>query len=297
MIRESLQNVTIQHLPSFSVKGVHVNILRLDLLHPIVSGNKWFKLQYYLQDAIANKKNGVATFGGAYSNHIVATAYAAKEAGLQSTGYIRGEKPNKLSATLEDAIKCGMQLAFIDREMYRDKELIIRQNNDPQFYWIMEGGYGDLGSKGAAGILKIADIGGYSHILCAVGTGTMLSGLIRASLPGQEVAGISVLKNHFGLEKEVEALLDKDSKSKTFSILHHYHFGGYAKHPPKLIAFMRDTWLQEQLPTDIVYTSKLLFAAKDLIEGNYFPIGTRLLLIHSGGLQGNACLPPNTIPF
>jgi len=211
MIRESLQNITIQHLPFFSAKNVPVDILRLDLLHPIVSGNKWFKLQYYLQDAIAGKKNIIATFGGAYSNHIVATAYAAKEAGLQSMGYIRGENPGKLSATLQDAVKYGMQLAFVDREMYRDKELIIQQNHDPQFYWIMEGGYGNLGSKGAADILKVIDTSGYSHILCAVGTGTMLSGLIRASLPGQEVTGISVLKNHFGLEEEVDALLDEDS--------------------------------------------------------------------------------------
>ncbi len=297
MIRECLQNIKVQHLPSFSAKNMPVDILRLDQLHPVVSGNKWFKLQYYLQDTIASKKTTVATFGGAYSNHIVATAYAAKEAGLQSLGYIRGEKPNKLSLTLQNAIEYGMQLAFIDRKMYRDKEWVIQQNNDPQFYWIMEGGYGDLGSKGAADILKPVDTSGYSHILCAVGTGTMLSGLVRAALPGQQVIGISVLKDHFGLEKEVNALLDEDSKKKKFSIHHHYHFGGYAKHPPELIAFMRETWLQEQLPTDIVYTSKLLFAAKKLIAGDYFPGGARVLLIHSGGLQGNTSLPPNTLPF
>jgi 1-aminocyclopropane-1-carboxylate deaminase len=296
-MRESLENVIIQHLPHLSTDEVKVDILRLDLLHPVVSGNKWFKLKYYLTDAVARNKNTIATFGGAYSNHIVATAYAAMEAGLQSIGFIRGERPRHLSTALQDAASYGMDLAFTERELYRDKEMIMRAEDKHNFYWVMEGGCGELGSKGASDILRITDTHHYSHILCAVGTGTMLSGLIRASLPGQELIGISVLKNNRSLEKEVLSLLDDKDNKKNFSILHDYHFGGYAKHPPELTGFMCDLWEKEKLPTDIVYTSKLLFAAKGLVAANRFPAAARILLIHSGGLQGNNSLPPNTLPF
>lgn len=296
-MRESLENITIQHLPYFSTKDVQVDILRLDLLHPVVSGNKWFKLKYYLQDAISQNKNTIATFGGAYSNHIVATAFAAKQAGLSSVGFIRGERPAELSITLQDAGSFGMDLVFTERESYRHKETIMQREDKPNFYWVMEGGYGELGSKGAADILPVAGHNNYSHILCATGTGTMLSGLIRSAVPGQQVIGISVLKNHFALQKEVLSLLSEEDRLKSFSILHDYHFGGYAKHPPELIGFMREIWVREKLPTDIVYTSKLLFAVKELIAANQFPVGARILLIHSGGLQGNSSLPPNTLPF
>jgi 1-aminocyclopropane-1-carboxylate deaminase len=296
-MKDSLRNCRIQPLPSFSIKDVPVAILRLDLLHPVVSGNKWFKLQYYLQDAIHTGKSRIASFGGAYSNHIVATAYAAREADLESIGYIRGEKPAQLSHTLLDAMEYGMELVFIGRDEYRRKEEIIQEKNDPEIYWIMEGGYGILGAKGASDILQIADTDQYTHILCAVGTGTMMAGLVKTATPRQQVIGISVMKNNPGLLEKVSSLLNSDENEKRFSILHDYHFGGYAKHPPELIEFMKETWLAEQLPTDIVYTSKLLYAVKELVAGNYFPPGSRVLLVHSGGLQGNASLPPGTLSF
>ena len=297
-MRENLQDIKIQHLPGFSTQEVSVDILRLDLLHPVVSGNKWFKLQYYLQDAIATGKNTIASFGGAYSNHIVATAYAAREAGLKSIGYIRGERATELSPTLLNAMNYGMELVFVDRTLYRKKEEnIISQNNNANIYWIMEGGYGMLGAKGASDILTVTDTSQYSHILCAVGTGTMMAGLIKTALPQQELIGISVLKNNPEMENEVCSLLNSDENKKPFSILHGYHFGGYAKHPAALIQFMKETWQAEKLPTDIVYTSKLLFAAKDLIAVDQFLPGSRVLLIHSGGLQGNQSLPFNTLPF
>jgi 1-aminocyclopropane-1-carboxylate deaminase len=294
---ENVQNIQVQHLPHFSSQDAGVDILRLDQLHPVISGNKWFKLQYYLQDALANKKNTIATFGGAFSNHIVATAYAAKRAGLKSIGYIRGEKTIPASATLLQAENYGMELVYVERNAYHNKEEIIQNHTHPQCYWIREGGYGELGSKGAAGILQVTNTSPYSYILCAVGTGTMMSGLIRSSLPAQKIIGISVLKNNFDLEKQVLSLLEDEENRKPFSILHDYHFGGYAKYPPDLISFMQETWLAEKLPTDIVYTSKLLFATKDLVSHNYFPSRARILLIHSGGLQGNTSLPPGTLPF
>lgn len=296
-MQESLQNINVQRLRSFSAKDMPVDVLRLDSIHPVVSGNKWFKLQYYLQDAIAQRKNTIATFGGAWSNHIVAAAFAAKASGLQSIGFIRGDQHVARSETLQQAAAYGMKLSFVDRETYRDKASVINAHPDPGIYWIMEGGYGELGSKGAAGILSSADTSSYTHILCAVGTGTMLSGLVRAALPGQNIMGISVLKNNSGIEAAIRSLLGSAQRHQPFSINHDYHFGGYARHPAELIRFMIGLWETEQLPTDIVYTSKLLFAARDLLLKNHFPMRARILLVHSGGLQGNHSLPPGTLPF
>jgi 1-aminocyclopropane-1-carboxylate deaminase len=296
-MRESLQNTRLEPLPGFSNAAIEVSILRLDLLHPVVSGNKWFKLQYYLKEALASGKTTIASFGGAYSNHIVATAYAAKQAGLKSIGYIRGEMNTKLTPTLRDANEYGMQLVFTDRGSYRDKDTIMQQNAQPAVYWIMEGGYGIPGANGAAGILNAAETRDYTDIICAVGTGTMMAGLIKAAETGQRVTGISVLKNHFELENDVRALLTNAEKERPFTILHDYHFGGYAKYNGDLLGFMNQTWQSTGVPTDIVYTAKLLFAARDLLEKGYFVPGSRLLIIHSGGLQGNRSLPQGTLDF
>ena len=296
-MKEDIRNCKIQHLPFFSFNGVNVDILRLDLLHPIISGNKWFKLQYYLADAKAAGKSTIVSFGGAFSNHLVATAYATKKAGLKSIGYVRGDSATDLSSTLLNAKSYGMKLEFLDRETYRNKEEIKNKNSQMHHYWIREGGYGSLGAKGASEILNFTEITTYTHIICAVGTGTMMAGLIKSAVPDQEIMGISVMKNNLGLINDVRLLLNDTEQEKLFSIIHDYHFGGYAKHPKLLIDFMKDTWLKEQLPTDIVYTSKLLFAVKDLISKHYFTTGTKLLLIHSGGLQGNMALPANCLPY
>ncbi len=291
-----LQNIRVQSLPHFSSKEVLTDILRLDLLHPIVSGNKWFKLKYYLEETRLGGYHTIATFGGAFSNHIVATAYAAKEAGIQSHGYIRGELTDPLSPTLQQSQELGMELTFVSRDQFRQPENIIQANADPGVYWVREGGYGFLGAKGAGDILSSADTHVYTHIICAVGTGTMLAGLIGSAAMEQQLIGISVLKNHFELEQEVKSLLNA-SQHPPFTILHNYHFGGYAKHPAALIRFMCETWEATQLPTDIVYTSKLLYAVKELVATRYFPAGSRLLVIHSGGLQGNKSLPSGILPF
>lgn len=296
-MKKNIDKITIQPLPHFSNRGVLADILRLDLLHPVVSGNKWFKLQYYLADALDSGQATVATFGGAYSNHIVATAYAANEMGLKSMGYIRGEIPEKYNSTLSQAMDYGMELQFIERNAYRDKATIMQKEKLPGVYCIMEGGYGKTGAKGAGDIMAIADTQPYTDIVCAVGTGTMMAGLVQRAAPHQKITGISVLKNHLALKNEVKALLDEADKEKNFTILHDYHFGGYAKHPAELIAFMNTLWLTERLPTDMVYTAKLLFAVQDLINKDYFPAGSRLLLIHSGGLQGNNSLPAGSLLF
>ncbi len=292
----NIQNIHIQPLQSLSANNIQTDILRLDLVHPVISGNKWFKLKYYLEEARKQKAACLASFGGAFSNHIVALAYAAHINGFTSTGFIRGDEGVTLSSTLQEAKSYGMQLIFIDRDQYRNKDTIIQAYHQPGYYWIPEGGYGVLGAKGASDILSVADCSAYSHILCATGTGTMMSGLILAAQPHQKIIGISVLKNHLSIDDEIKELTGRPIDTD-FECIHGYHFGGYAKHPDNLLAFMRELWMDEQLPTDIVYTSKLCYAVKELIAKAYFPANSKLLLIHSGGLQGNRSLASGSLPF
>jgi 1-aminocyclopropane-1-carboxylate deaminase len=271
------------------------DVLRLDLIHPIVSGNKWFKLKYQIEEAIALKHSTIATFGGAFSNHIVATAYACKVVGINSIGYIRGEKLKSLSHTLQQAVEFGMELKFLNRTDYSQKEKI--QLSGKNFYWIEEGGYSIHGAKGASEILKQIDTNEYSHILCSCGTGTMIAGLITGALPHQTTIGFSALKGNFELEQNFLKIIPDPCKKKSFKIIHDYHFGGYAKHPKELLEFMNIIYNKTQLPTDIVYTSKLIYGAIDLCKQNYFYKENKLLIIHSGGLQGNLSLPKGTLIF
>ncbi len=266
------QPVLVQKIaaPWLKQRQTDVDVVRLDALHPVVSGNKWFKLQPYLNDAINKGFSEIVTFGGAFSNHIVACAFACKDLGLQCTGIIRGEEPKLWSHTLLRASEYGMKLCFVSREQYRDKALMAQGYSHA--YLIGEGGYGTLGAEGAAGILeKVADAGNYTHIVCATGTGTTLAGLVQGALPHQSVVGISVLKNHTSIREEVEALLFKNDLTKRWVVLHDYHFGGYAKYNPLLLRFMNETWQQHALPTDFVYTAKAWFALQQEMEnrGNY----------------------------
>jgi len=195
-------------LPAAKERNIRVFVLRLDRIHPIISGNKWFKLKYYLQDAQNQKKDHLVTLGGAYSNHIVATAAAGKLFGFKTSGIVRGEQPQKLSHSLLLAMEYGMHLIFVSRKDYRNKKI---PNDVPGIssdsYLINEGGYGSLGAKGAAEILDLCRKDNFSHIACAVGTATMMAGLVKASLPQQETIGIAVIKNATGLEEELFHLL------------------------------------------------------------------------------------------
>lgn len=276
-------------------KKVALDVLRLDKIHPVVSGNKWFKLKYYLDEALALDKKTVATFGGAWSNHIVAAAFACKEASLKSIGIIRGEQPAVLSDTLKKAAEYGMELHFVTREEYRNKESIKQKFANKNWYWINEGGYGELGAKGASEILSTVDLRHYSHIIAAVGTGTMLAGLLLAAGSKQKVIGISSMKGNLSLEKEISRLVEKQKPEVKFEVIHDYHFGGYGKHPLPLIDFINEIYAKHNLPLDIVYTGKTMFAIKDLTEKGFFEPGSRLLMIHSGGLQGNAGLTEKSL--
>lgn len=284
------------HADWLSNKKVVLDVVRLDSIHSVVSGNKWFKLKYYLQQASALNKTTVATFGGAWSNHVVATAFASKEASLTSVGIIRGEQPVILSDTLKKAMEYGMKLHFVSRKEYREKERIIQTFADKNWYWINEGGYGLLGAKGASEILSTIDVSGYTHIVAAVGTGTMLAGLLLSGVK-QKVLGISCMKGNLSLEKEVLQLVPGQKPEVAFQIVHDYHFGGYGKHPSQLIEFINEIYLEYQLPLDIIYTGKTFYAIKDLTKKDFFEPGSRMLMIHSGGLQGNNSLPAQVLAF
>jgi len=286
----------IQSILSFS-QSQKVDLLRLDLLHPIVSGNKFYKLQFYIAAAIENGVSKVASFGGPYSNHIVALAYTAKEAGLKSIGYIRTNADEPMTPSLKDAKAYGMELVYLGRTDFQSKKASILQSSEAMtdFYFIDEGGYGTIGAKGAATILTEQNTVHYDYIICAVGTGTMLAGCINAASPNQKIIGIPVLKNEGSIESEINALIE--DKNRTYTLLHQFHQGGYAKTNPMMLDFMNRLWDTEKIPTDIVYTSKLLFGVEQLIQENYFEKDASILVIHSGGLQGNRSLPAGSLKF
>jgi len=290
-------NIPVQTLQGDWFQNAHFDVLRLDKIHPVISGNKLFKLKYYVDEALVNGYTTIATFGGAYSNHLVATACAAHLSGLQSIGIIRGEQPEHLSATLKEAMHYGMQLEFVSRDAYNEKPAIINRFSNAETYWINEGGYGLKGAAGAATILANINTSAYTHIIATCGTGTMLAGLIQAANEDQKVIGICVLKGYESITTSIKALLPESSQHKLFDVLHQFHFGGYAKHPERLLNFMSELWFKEDLPTDIVYTSKLLFACKTLAEEGFFPSSSKVLIIHSGGLQGNRSLAKGVLPF
>ena len=286
----------IQSIASFG-HDQKVDLLRLDVIHPIVSGNKFYKLRYYIELALEKGVSTVASFGGPYSNHIVALAYTAKEAGLKSIGYIRTNTDEPMTPSLKEAKAYGMELVYLGRTDFQSKKAAILQSSEmnTDCYLIDEGGYGTIGAKGAATILTTQDTSHYDYIICAVGTGTMLAGIIHAADAHQKIIGIPVLKNEGSIESEINALLE--DKNRPYTLLHQFHQGGYAKTNPTMLDFMNRLWDADKIPTDIVYTSKLLFGVEQLINENYFEKDASILVIHSGGLQGNRSLPEGTLKF
>jgi 1-aminocyclopropane-1-carboxylate deaminase/D-cysteine desulfhydrase len=253
-------------------------MLRLDLLHPHISGNKWFKLNYNLQKARDLNKGTILTFGGAFSNHIAATAYACKAGGFRSIGIIRGEESSQANATLSKAKELGMELVFVSREAYKLKEgeayLHTLTSRFPDAWIVPEGGDNELGQKGCEEILTGAS-NLFTHIFCAYGTGTTFKGISKSLNPLQTLTGIHVLK--------YEATTDLPQSQ----ILNDYHFGGYAKHTAVLLEFK--SWFEERflIELDYVYTAKLVYAVFDLMKQGKLEKEDKILIIHSGGTQGN----------
>ncbi len=269
--------------------SVKVFIRREDLIHPFVSGNKFRKLKYNLLQAKIENQHTLLTFGGAYSNHIAATAFAGKEHGFQTVGVIRGEELEAKideNPTLQFAQDCGMKFEFVSRDTYRLKDTAnfvekLREKHG-SFYLVPEGGTNEFAVNGCEEILNKADED-YDFICCAVGTGGTISGLINGSFEGQKVLGFPALKGDF-LQKDIRNF----AKNNNFSLLNEYHFGGYGKVTSELIEFINSFYKKNKIPLDPIYTGKMVFGVIDLIQKNYFPKNAKILLIHTGGLQGVA---------
>lgn len=282
-----------------SSKQISVSIIRFDQLHPVVSGNKLFKLYYFLQNYQAGST--LVTFGGAYSNHLVATAFACKEKNIPCIGFVRGEKPASLSKTLIECINYGMQLKFLDRALYNNKETECFINELKNAYGqnimiVPEGGYHPMGAKGAS-LMMNAVSQDATHICCASGTATTFAGLLLKKQSHQQVVAIPVLKGMHDFEKRLQYLTGRTFGGTDLFIADAYHFGGYAKKTPQLLAFMNQLYQDFNIPTDFVYTGKMMFAVMDLIEKDFFPAGSNIVCVHTGGLQGNNSLPENTLTF
>jgi 1-aminocyclopropane-1-carboxylate deaminase len=264
-------------------------IKRDDLLHPHISGNKYRKLKYNLAEAKARGLKTLLTFGGAYSNHIAAVAAAGKEAGFLTIGIIRGEELKgeiSKNPTLSFAASCGMSLEFVSRETYRDKtsEQFINSLTKVfgPFYMLPEGGTNAFAVKGCEEILE-QDDSVFDYICCAVGTGGTISGIINSAQPHQKVLGFPALQGSF-LKNEVSQL----AAGGNWDLIQGYEFGGYGKIDSNLIAFVNNFREMHKIPLDPVYTGKMLFGVMDMISKGFFPEESKILAIHTGGLQGIA---------
>lgn len=286
---------SIQLHPNFKV-----DVLRIDAIDSIISGNKWYKLKYNIDAALRENAEGILTFGGQHSNHLAATAEACNRLGLKGVGIVRAEPHEALSDTLLFVKSKGMQLEFVSRSDYKNKHLpdsiTAFQQKFPNYFLVPEGGANALGRKGSAEIASY--ISTYDYVFCACGTATMYAG-IRAALPTSAVlGGINVLKGSNTLLEEVNALkvsqdlvagneeLERDLVTKSF-ISDRFSFKGYACFEPALLQIVEEVKSKFDLKLDHVYTSKLFYAVKTLATEGKLPANAKIVLIHSGGLQGN----------
>ncbi|RZG68844.1 1-aminocyclopropane-1-carboxylate deaminase/D-cysteine desulfhydrase [Acinetobacter bouvetii] len=267
--------------------GVTLAIKRLDSVHPQISGNKFFKLKYNFAAAQQQGLKQVLTFGGAYSNHIAATAYAAHLFGMQSIGIIRGEElaHKALNPTLQTAQDFGMQLQFVSRDAYRLKQssgfLTQLQAEFPNGYIIPEGGTNPLAIQGCTEILSPADLENFDLICCAAGTGGTIAGLIEASAAHQQVLGFSALKGDF-LTQDVKQWTAR----RNWRITDEFCQGGYAKTTPELMQFIQEFETAYSIPLEQIYTGKMLFGIQQMILRGEIKPEQRVLILHTGGLQG-----------
>ncbi len=279
--------------PSWGLDNIDIDVLRLDKIHPIISGNKWYKLKLYVAKAIEEKKS-VTTFGGGWSNHIVATAFACKQMGIPCKGIIRGIYDIEKSAMLSDAACYGMELIFLQKAAFAE----AKQNwHDEQALIIPEGGLGVAGVQGMMTLKNdVPDMANYTHIICAAGTGTMAAGLLSITDAHQKLLAINVTKNNPETKRTIQAFT-APHLHKRLEMLDNYHFGGYAKKSDQLIDFMNDIWKDLMLPLDFVYTARSFYALKNEMAQAHFPKGSKILFIHSGGLQGNRSIPKELLLY
>lgn len=283
------------NLELFKEKGIEVWVKRDDLIHDEVSGNKWRKLKYNIQAFNKGDYESILTFGGAYSNHILATAKVGNDFDIPTIGVIRGEEQISLNPTLERAKELGMQLHYVSRSTYKTKhEQSFLENLQKQFgnvYIVPEGGGNVEGVIGCKDIVEEINLD-FDFILTDCGTGATLAGIALALDESQKAIGIPVLKGGEFIFDEVKAfykLMKVDfSNLKNIDLVINYHFGGYAKHKSELISFMQDFYKLTGIKTDPIYTGKLFYALIDLVKQDYFSKGAKIVVVHTGGLQGIA---------
>jgi len=272
-------------LPLSREKGIHIDVKRDDMIHPFISGNKWRKLKYIIEKVRKDKRNHLVTFGGAWSNHVLATACLAASTGFRSTAYIRGERVENPILYLCELF--GMQLHFISREAYKQKERLfdLHHRNDPEAFFIDEGGFSPEATKGCEELVgELAS--SYQHIFCACGTGATLAGIAQGAAKwqkGARVHGIPVLKGGGFIHDAVRSIYPN---LRNIHLHTDYHFGGYAKSRPPLLDFVKRFCSTTGLLIEPVYTGKVFFAVMDLMEKNYFTAGDRILVVHTGGILG-----------
>ena len=276
--------------PWLAEQGVQLSVLRLDQVHPTISGNKWYKLKYNLQRAKEEQHDTLLTVGGAYSNHLYATAAAGSACGFRTIGIVRGEAHEPLNPTLQFCHDQGMELHYVSREAFRQRSgAHLQKELLPQFgrhYFLPEGGTNVLAVQGCTEIIPPSPSSNY--VACGVGTGGTLAGVVASTAGETQVLGFSSLKGGAFLSDEVDQLTRQYNGTvyTHYRLVHDYHFGGYARVKPALIDFINAFYRITRIPLEPIYTGKMLYGLYDMLEQGYFPVGSRILVIHSGGLQG-----------
>lgn len=281
--------------PRLDAAGIQVWVKRDDLLHVEVSGNKWRKLKYNLLQARQLGKSGILTFGGTFSNHIYAAAAVGKWFKLPTIGIIRGDRIDPLNTTLTFAESCGMQLHFVSRTRYRNKQDLTRElaSEYPNHYLLPEGGTNAYALPGCAELA--AEVNdqlpkqGADYWCLSCGTGGTMAGLLTGLKGQSQVLGFSALKGDFH-QKEIKTLLETNEYPiyNNWQINTAYHFGGYARYQPALLNFIHDFSSRHSIPLEPIYTGKLFYGIFDLVAKQYFPRGSTIVALHTGGLQGIA---------
>ncbi len=261
--------------------GISVFFKREDLAHPFISGNKWRKLHYHLTTAATNNARVLVTFGGAYSNHLLATAAAGAKYGFETIGIVRGEAVK--NPVLGMCNHFGMQLLFIDRTAYNDHGAYKEKNPVDDAYWIPEGGGGALGEKGMGELLEEVPVD-FTHLCCSIGTGSSFSGLLYKAAESNltiQLEGFAVIK---GGEYLANGFQELNYKHYTYHT--HSHGGGYAKTSPELLAFIEKFSRATGILCDQVYEGKMLYYLDEMIVNGYYAKGSKILVLHNGGLTG-----------
>ena len=278
--------------PAARRRGIRLVLLRDDLTHPELPGNKWRKLKYNLLEARAQGHHTLLTFGGAFSNHLAAVAAAGRLYGFRTIGVVRGEPTSPLNSTLTQATRDGMSLRYLDREAYQHKQegafLADLLSQTGPAYVLPEGGTNALALPGCAELVtELTAQLAFDALCVACGTGGTLGGILTALQPQQQAVGVAALKDGGFLIEEIETLLQSGGHSirARWSVQTQYHFGGYAKFSPELMTFIEDFQRRHGVLLDPLYTGKLLFGVVDLLKQEYFAAGSTVVVVHTGGLQ------------